>query len=474
MKNYFCDIIKNSSRLATKRVGSVVKIIPLPSKEFSPWLIGQPARIKNLVALNNFAAERNTFCLLPDVNGNLTEVILGVENADDFEAFGILPSKLPAGTFQIVAPEWSSHQLERAALGWGMGCYRYDVYKKRLPSLPNVRLVYPENCDKKLLLNYLKSIYLVRDLINTPAEDHHPATMMEVATKIAKNNGATVHQIVGDDLLRKNFPAIHAVGRGSARAPRLVVLTWGNTRHPKLVLVGKGVCFDSGGLHIKSAENMLLMKTDMAGAAHALALGELIMQAKLQVHLQIIIPAVENMPSGLSYKPGDIVKTRKGISIEITDTDAEGRIILADALCLACESKPQMVIDFATLTGAATIALGSKISAMYTDHDQVATDIAKFAIAEKEWLWRMPLYKPYRKMLGSYIADIANSSQQREAGSIRAALFLQEFVTNDVIWVHFDMHGWNMQTEPAHPQGGEAVCLRGLFKYLQQKFSKHN
>jgi leucyl aminopeptidase len=316
----------------------------------------------------------------------------------------------------------------------------------------------------------VKAIYRVRDLINTPTNDMGPAELVENVFQLGKKFNATVTQIVGDALLKANYPAMYTVGKASCRAPRLVDLRWGDPKAPKLTLVGKGVCFDSGGLDLKSAANMLLMKKDMGGAANAIGLAEMIMSFKLPLRLRLLIPAVENLIAGNAYKPGDIIKTRQGLSIEIGNTDAEGRLILADALSEADSEKPELLIDFATLTGSARAALGTEISAFFTDQEALAGDLIRHSQTEQDPMWRLPLYKPYQKLLESKFAHLNNCGSSAFAGAISAALFLRNFVQPDSTWLHIDFNAYNVSSRPGRPEGGEAMSILTLFSYLTEKY----
>jgi leucyl aminopeptidase len=311
---------------------------------------------------------------------------------------------------------------------------------------------------------------LTRDLVNTPTEDMGPAHLAAVAQQLASEFSGAFREVVGDDLLRDNFPAIHAVGRASHRPPRLIELTWGDPSHPRIAIVGKGVCFDTGGLNIKGAEGMRQMKKDMGGAAHALALARLVMQAKLPVSMQMLIPAVENAISGNAYRPGEIVSTRAGLKIEIGNTDAEGRVVLSDALQLAAESKPQLILDFATLTGAARVALGPELPATFANDDGWFDALNAAARATQDPIWRMPLWQPYHDMIKSNIGDIVNTGGP-QAGAVTAALFLEHFIPDGQAWIHIDVFSWNPKARPGRPDGGEAQSLRACFEMLRNKFS---
>ena len=455
MLNYFVSVAP----------GKVIAINPICQNDFTKWLATQPASIKNLVAVNNFSAEPNTFCLITNQDGNLEKVLLGINSPDDFLTFGVLPKVLPAGCYYIDAANFSPTQLEHAAIGWGMGSYQFAHYKKPREFL--AQLLCQENYNVNKINTVVASIFWVRDLINMPAGDLYPEKLAAVAADLAKEFNAEFNLVAGEDL-RKNFPAVYAVGYGSKKSPLLIDLRFGDANAPKIALVGKGVCFDSGGLQLKSSDNMILMKKDMAGAAHALGLARMIMATKLPVNLRVIIPAVENLISGDSLKPGDIITTRKGLSIEVANTDAEGRLILADALTLAAEWQPKLILDFATLTGAARVALGPDIVALFTPNDQLATNIITAMTAEQEPVWRMPLYQTYLEFLKSENADFKNvaTSNLPTGGAITAALMLQQFVPAEIQWAHFDINAYNEKSKPGRPEGGEAECLRGVFAYL--------
>ena len=450
-------------------MGKAIAIKPIIQADFNSWLQNQVDYVKNLVVVNNFIAKANNFCLITNVSGALEQVLLGVSNKDDFLAFGVLAKNLPEGLYYIDAPDFTPNQLDHAAIGWGLGSYGFAKYKK-LPEI-KAKLYLSDSYDKFTIKLVIENTFLARDLINMPACDLYPETLAQIAYGIAEEFGADFNVITGEEL-RKNFPAIYEVGRGSNQKPLLIDMRFGDVNAAKIVLVGKGVCLDSGGLQLKSSANILLMKKDMAGAAHALALARMIMSAKLPINLRVIIPAVENLISGASYKPGDVITTRKGLSVEIINTDAEGRLILADALVLACEWQPELVLDFATLTGAARIALGEDIVALFTPDEQMAHDLCEAMTCEQEPVWRLPLYQPYFEFLKTGIADFKNvaTGDSPSGGAITAALFLQQFITPEVKWAHFDFNAYNLRTKPGMPKGGEADCLRGIFRYLKNKY----
>ncbi|MCL5261287.1 MAG: leucyl aminopeptidase family protein [Gammaproteobacteria bacterium] len=453
--------------------GKIIPIIPIIKNDLTVWIKTQPKRIKNLTQVNKFVALKNTHCLILNEAGNLESVLLGIATKNDYLTFGLLPQLLPAGKYQIKANNFTAKQLELAAIGWGLGSYLFTKYKER--AISKVKLILPKNKNSKHINNIVAAIYLVRDLINTPVCDMHPNALALVAKNIAKSHQAKFKEYSGKALMR-NFPAVYAVGKASINQPKLIKFDWGKKTHKKVVLVGKGVCFDSGGLNIKSPESMLLMKKDMAGAAHALGLAKMIMSENLPIQLSVIIPIVENVISSNSYKPGDVIKTRSGQTIEILNTDAEGRVILADALTLASKEKPNLLIDFATLTQAARAALGPNIPAMFSNDDAICNKMLNCLSEEQEAAWKMPLYQPYAEFIKSRVADLTNvaTAGYLGAGAIIAALFLQKFVDKNLSWVHFDMSAYNFSATPGKAVGGEAMCLRGLFRYLAEYFTQES
>jgi len=356
----------------------------------------------------------------------------------------------------------------QASLGWGLACYKFDRYRKPAKQMPTLALDEDIATQAGLLLS---AQCLVRDLINTPTEDMGPQQLADAMQAESDRLGAHMSVVQGEDLLTENFPAIHAVGRASDREPRFLSMEWGDEKQPLLVLCGKGVCFDTGGLNLKPAGGMRHMKKDMGGAAHVLGLARLIVEAKLPVRLLVLVPAVENSVSGNAYRPGDVISTRKGLSVEIGNTDAEGRVVLADALAFACEQKPDLVMDFATLTGAARIAMGADLPPVFSNDIKVANDLVTAGEQEEDPLWVLPLYQPYNEQIKSPIADLSNTGKSSYGGSITAALFLQHFVNDNTDWVHIDTFGWNQTARPGRPMGGEALGLRAAFKFLQKRYS---
>ncbi|MGQ4809224.1 cytosol aminopeptidase [Candidatus Entotheonellaceae bacterium PAL068K] len=450
----------------TKSTDSI-PLIPVVKTTLQSWLAQQDASRVRWLTSTGFTATPGSLCLVPGSDGALDAVVVGVAAADDLWSCGDLPAKLPAGSYYLET-DWNPAAVQGLTLGWGLGAYRFQRYKTSEPV--GAKLVLDNSSDAELIDNQITAIYLVRDLINTPAEDMMPEQLADAVVDVGREFGATVTQIVGDDLLVQNYPTIHRVGRASAHAPRLIELRWGEASHPKLTLAGKGVCFDSGGLDLKTAAGMRLMKKDMGGAAHALGLARMVMHAGLPVCLRLLVAAVENAVSGQALRPGDIITSRQGLTIEVDNTDAEGRLILCDALAEGCAENPDLLMDFATLTGAARVALGTELPALFTNADAVADGLLTAAENTHDPLWRLPLHRPYREMLNSTVADIANAASAPFAGAITAALFLQEFVSAGVDWTHFDIMAWNRTSKPGRPEGGEAMGLRSTFAYLRQRY----
>lgn len=438
------------------------------------WRNAQPDKLVAWLDANGFGAEAGATCLFPAPDGMLGGVVLGLGDGRDAWVAGRLARSLPEGSYKLddligITREDRAAVETWIALSWCLGAYRFDTYKSETNEDPSV-LVYPSEADLAYVEGAVNATNLTRDLINTPAEDMSPNALASAAFDIASAHGGVVAVTVGADLLKKNFPAIHAVGRAAASAPRLIDLTWGQPDAPKVTLIGKGVCFDSGGLDIKSSSAMRLMKKDMGGAATVLGLADWIMRAQLPVRLRVLVPAVENAVASNAFRPGDVIKTRKGITIEVGNTDAEGRVILADALSLACEDSPDLVIDCATLTGAARVALGPELPALFTPDDVLAAQLAAAGEAHNDPLWRLPLWSNYRKLIDSKVADINNAGESGFAGAITAALFLKSFVSEDIPWAHFDIFGWNPDDKPGRPIGGEAYAQRALFEVISARF----
>lgn len=425
-------------------------------------------RERAFVGSGGFEARPGRLFLLPAPDGKLAGVLFGLEQPGEPEIDrfrpGLLPTLLPTGSYRFAN---SPHDPRLAALAFALGSYQFSRYRKA--EKRNVRLVPPTGVDGEDLTRIIEGVTLCRDLTNTPSNDMGPAELEAAARALAKQHGARV-QVTSGDALARNFPLVNAVGGGSARAPRLIDFSWGKAGDPKVTLIGKGVCFDTGGLDIKPDTGMLNMKKDMAGAATALALAHMVMARGLRLRLRVIIPAVENSISGTSFRPRDVYMSRKGISVEIGNTDAEGRLILADALTLADEDSPSLLVDFATLTGAARVALGPDVPPFFTDDDALADQLMRASVVENDALWRMPLWRPYETMLDSKIADLNNVATGGHAGAITAALFLRRFVTAKS-WVHLDIFAWTPAAKPGRPEGAECQAARALYSLLCTRYS---
>ncbi len=444
-----------------------IPLHPVNAANYEQWLTNLPGHQQNWLNTAGFRAQAGTLCGLPDGNGELDSYVFGMAKEGWLYQLATLPARLAAGNYHLVS-DWQAEQRLQASLGWGLACYHFDLYRKRSKKMPSLALDNDIATDVKHLL---EAQLLVRDLVNTPTEDLGPEQLADAMQVQADQFDANMSVIHGVDLLNKNFPAIHAVGRASDREPRLLKMEWGKEEHPLLALCGKGVCFDTGGLNLKPGSGMGMMKKDMGGAAHVLALARLIMQSQLPVRLLVLIPAVENSVSGNAYRPGDVIATRQGLSIEIGNTDAEGRVVLADALTYACEHDPDLVIDFATLTGAARVALGTDLPPIFSNDISIANEITAAGEIEEDPLWVMPLYQPYKKLLRSQIADMNNIGKTAYGGCITAALFLECFVTDETDWVHIDTWAWNQGNRPGRPEGGEAIGLRATFHYLKKRYA---
>ena len=448
---------------STRAGKGTLPLTPLRSVDLPSWLKGRDKKTRAWVQQLNFTGKPGSVCPIPGNDGP-TGYLLGLGEGGLW-AWAAGPKALPPGRYRIAEPIEQQHD---AVLGWALGSYRFTRYRA---SPDKVRLLtLNKEQDYQEAIRLAEAQYLVRDLVNTPASDMGPAELAAEAKKIAKKYNARVSVTVGKQLLDKNYPTIHAVGRASVREPRLIDIRWGQKQHPKVTLVGKGVCFDSGGLDLKPADGMLLMKKDMGGAAHVLGLGAALMDTQLPVRLRILIPAVENSVDGNAFRPLDVLTTRSGLTVEVGNTDAEGRLILCDALTEAIREKPELVIDFATLTGAARVALGTEIPALFSNDDAAALSIIEACGPEADPVWRMPLFAGYRRLLDSRVADINNISRGRFGGAITAALFLKEFV-GDCPWVHFDVMAWNVDQQAGRPIGGEAMGLRATYRALVQRYA---
>ncbi len=416
-----------------------------------------------------FTGAPDTHALLPGTDGRIAAVWVGVHGATHPWALAAFPKTLPSGHYHL-GDQGLALDPAAAALSWEMGAYTFDLYKPARREPAGLQLTSSAATQRALIM--AAAMASTRDLVNTPAEHMGPAELAEACKLVAQQHGATFKQVVGDKLI-KGFPAVHAVGRAASasRAPRLIELNWGNPKHPRISLVGKGVCFDTGGLDIKPADAMRLMKKDMGGAANALGLAQMIMALKLPLNLQLLIPAVENSISGEAFRPGDVFKTRKGLHIEIGNTDAEGRVILCDALAYAAEGRPDLLIDMATLTGAARVALGGQLPALFCRSMDLARDLVDRSLELRDPMWHMPLWRDYHGGIESDIADIVNTGKSALAGAINAALFLEDFVPAEQPWLHLDLFAWNSETRPGRPVGGEAQTIRTLLTYLEARYA---
>lgn len=446
---------------------NAVKIIPVSTQDYPAWLDSSTPGIKTWLSQIAFKASARQSAWIPDDTGGRF-VLLIRETSQSLDALMSLPLSLPEGDYELQS-DLDSNTLNQFVLGWGMAAYQYQKYKNSSRSA--ARLVIPELCNASLVQAQLKSITLIRDLINTPASDMLPSDLAQAALDFqSRHQGVEINICLDKDLLNKGYRSIYTVGQASTNAPRLIDLHWGKESDPKITLVGKGVCFDSGGLDIKPASGMRHMKKDMGGAAHVLGLAELIISQQLPIRLRVLVPAVENAIAGNAFRPGDIISSYKGLSVEIGNTDAEGRLVLSDALTLACEEKPELLLDFATLTGAGRVALGTDLPALFCNDDEVAENILKSGIRVEDHMWRLPLHQPYLKYIKGKIADLVNTASVPTGGAITAALFLEQFLDNDVSWVHLDLMAFNNSSRPGHPEGGEAMAVRAIYEYLVNKY----
>ncbi len=462
----------------TSEASESIPLIPVSKASLDDFLQNQDLATKQWIS-NNFKAKPHEHCLIPDPAGSVKMVLFGIsddsDNNDSAPIWRIanLATKLPVAVYHLEA-DWDESDILAAQIGWGLGAYQFDFFKQDfLEPKPQAKLkVIEKNLEQ--INAYVDAFTLVRDLVNTPANHMMPEDLSQLANELAEKHSASFSEVVGDALLEQNFPAIHAVGRASDHAPRLLQLDWNNQQSdlPLVTLVGKGVCFDTGGLDLKASRFMRLMKKDMGGAAHVLGLAHLVMSLKLPVRLQVLIPAVDNAISGDAYRPGDIIDTRVHKTVEIDNTDAEGRVVLGDALAFACESSPDLIIDFATLTGAARVAVGTEIPALFCNSNPLSNAIQTACDNTGELLWPLPLHHGYRYQLDSDVADMANASASGYGGAILAALYLDEFVNSEIDWAHIDVMAFNTRQRPGRPKGGEAMGLLVMFKFLQQRYQK--
>lgn len=437
-------------------------ITVIKNDSYDQWLLEQSELVRNWLVHSGFEGKGHH--LIPNQDGHLDQVVVVIEDAHSVWQLSNLATVLPKASFYL---EGDSKQLSAAALGWVLGQYQFTQYKD---GVDHATLYINDEAVVNDVSALAKGVVLTRDLVNTPAGDMMPEHLSVAMQTLAREYEAQFIEIVGDELLNENFPTIHMVGRASDHAPRLLELNWGDESAPKLCLVGKGVCFDSGGLDLKPTAGMRLMKKDMGGAAHVLGLAAMIMAKSLPVRLRVLVPAVENAVSGNAFRPGDIVTTRKGLTVEIDNTDAEGRLILCDALALADDDQPDLIVDFATLTGAARVALGLELPGFYSTDDAFAAELITAGETEEDCVWRLPLHQPYASYMKGSISDLVNASPTPMGGSITAALYLQRFVEKSP-WVHFDVGAWNDRSRPGRPKGGEAMGLRAVFKALEKRYA---
>jgi leucyl aminopeptidase len=452
-----------------KNAKGAVPLHAVRAVDFRRWLATRPKREAAYLRSVEFAAKDGELRLVPDAQGNIASAVLGLGKGEDILALATFSESLPAGTYRFAdVPE----ELGGAtgALAWALGTYEFARYKKPKPK--GAKLVLPDGVDGAEVSRIAEGIFLGRDLINTPPNDMGPEELAAAARDLAKKHGAKFSVIVGDALKKANYPLVHAVGQGSNRAPRLVDLIWGRANAPKVTLVGKGVCFDTGGYDLKPSSGMLSMKKDMGGAATVLAIADMVMGAKLDVRLRVLIPAVENSVSGHAYRPSDVFGSRKGLTVEIGNTDAEGRLVLADALTEADSEAPELLIDIATLTGAARVATGFELPPFFTDDEALASDLMQRAKTAQDPVWRMPLWRGYESALNSSIADLNNNPDYGYAGAITAALFLNRFVSKAKSWMHLDIAAWTDRPKPGRRKGAEATAARALYGLLKERYAK--
>ncbi|HEY0326532.1 MAG TPA: leucyl aminopeptidase family protein [Allosphingosinicella sp.] len=456
-----------ASLLQPDRGQAAIALHLTDTKSFEDWLKGQPERVRQAAKAQGFKGDGFQLAILPGEREDWS-VLLGVANRDSLSEWCLAKAaeSRPEGTYKL-----ADGSPGPAVLGWLLAQYRFDRFKKEKQTKGPRVLLSGEPARIEESVRIAEATHLVRDLVNLPAGDLGPAELQAAAQEVAEAAGAKL-KVTSGKALAEHYPMIHAVGAAATeqRAPRLIELEWGDQRHPRIAIVGKGVCFDTGGLDIKPASGMRLMKKDMGGAAHALGLARLIVAANLPVRLHLLIPAVENAVSAAATRPGDILTSRNGLTVEIGNTDAEGRLILADALTRACEDKPELIIDFATLTGAARVALGPDLPALFANDDSLAADLLGGGDSVSDPVWRMPLWKPYDELFSSDVADLSNAGDTPFAGSVTAALFLQKFVGEGITWAHLDTFAWRASAKPGRPKGGDALGMRAAWEALRKRY----
>jgi len=442
-------------------------LLPLTAAAFEQWQEGAPETAHAWCAAHGFEGQAGRILTLPGADGGVERVLLGLGDGASLWTWAALVDGLPAGSYALEGVE--APDAADACLAFALGAYRFDRYKDITP--PAARLAWPDGVDRGRVTRLAEGQCLARTLINTPAEDMGPAELAGAARDLADQHGGEYSEVVGDDLLTEGYPAVHAVGRAASRAPRLADVRWGDPAHPKVTLVGKGVVFDTGGLDLKPTDGMKFMKKDMGGAAAVLGLAHAVMAGGLKVRLRVLVPCVENAVAGNAFRPLDVLATRKGLTVEVGNTDAEGRLILCDALAEADTEEPEVILDFATLTGAARVALGTELPALFCDDDALASELLEAGEGAQDRLWRMPLHDDYRRHLDSPVADLNNISSNRFGGAITAALFLREFVSPERAWAHVDTMGWNEGSRPGRPQGGEGFGVRAAYAALEARYA---
>lgn len=447
-----------------------VPVWPVSASTVEAWSTTLTAPQNAWIGVQGFSGKRGTHLAIPSEDGSIGGIVFGLgQGGAEGRVFGDLAFDLPEGTYRIEPLADTPFDMERAALGWLLGSYAFDQYKAE-SKRPAARLIPPAGIDAARIERMVAGMGLARDLINTPAQDMGPEVLEAAVRTVAEASGARMETIIGDDLLKQNYPMIHTVGRAAVQAPRLIDLRWsGPEASTSITLVGKGVCFDTGGLDIKPSASMILMKKDMGGAASVLGLASMIMDAELPISLRVLIPAVENSVAGNSFRPGDVLTARNGLTVENRNTDAEGRLVLGDALVEASSEDPDLVIDMATLTGAARVALGPDLPPMFTDDDSLANEISTAGLAIDDPVWRMPLWDGYEKNIGSKVAEVTNAPSGGMAGAVTAALFLRRFVSNPKKWAHFDIYGWAPSAKPGRPMGGECQAALAVYKMIEDR-----
>jgi len=457
-----------TSLLTHKATSSAIALTVLTPDNLSHWIKTQNPAVANWFKACGFTGKAGTHALIPGNDGQLARVVASVHDPVSLWDLAALPSVLPKAVY-VLEDITRAEDEKKLALGWLLGAYRYDLHKKAEAS--HATLCLSKKIDIASIEDMAASVALARTLITMPAEDMGPAQLAEAAADVAKKHGAKFSQIVGEQLLKKNYPAIHTVGRGSHREPRLIDISWGNPKHPLVTLVGKGVCFDTGGLDLKPSSAMYLMRKDKGGAGVALGLADLIMKQKLKVRLRVLIAAVENAIDGKSFRPTDVITMRNGLTVEVGNTDAEGRLVLADALVEASREKPDLLIDFGTLSGAFRACIGTEISALFSNDEDLADMLYKIGQQEEDYLCRLPLHAPFNAMLETPFADISSCAKTPYAGTVTSGLFLQYFVPEDQKWIHLDFMGWNTSKKAGRPEGGEAMTLRAVYALLEKRYA---